>query len=72
MENKFDLEGYYNRAWSGEMCEDISIVEYIKSYKHVILWGASYQGKAIGKKLIELGVDIENYWDIRWQEQKQD
>lgn len=70
MENKFDLEGYYNRAWSGEMCEDISIVEYIKSYKHVILWGASYQGKAIGKKLIELGVDIENYWDIRWKELK--
>ena len=52
------------------MCEDISIVEYIKSYKHVILWGASYQGKAIGKKLIELGVDIENYWDIRWKELK--
>lgn len=68
MENKFDLEEYYKRAWSGEMCEDTSIVEHIKSYKHVILWGASYQGKAIGKKLIELGVDIENYWDIRWKE----
>lgn len=70
MENKFDLKEYYKRAWSGEMCEDASIIEYIKNYDHIILWGASYQGKAIGKKLIELGVHIENYWDIRWKELK--
>lgn len=66
----FDVEAYYNKAWSGISCHDESIVPYIKSFPHVILWGASYQGKAIGKKLLELGVNIENYWDIRWKELK--
>lgn len=70
MSNKFNLEEYYKRAWSGERCGDASIINYIKSFKHIILWGASYQGKAIGKKLMELGVLIENYWDIRWKELK--
>lgn len=70
METVFDLNEYYERAWSGEVCGDTSIVEYIKGFEHVILWGASYQGSAIGKRLLELGVKIENYWDIRWQELK--
>lgn len=70
MKRDFDLEEYYKRAWSGEVCGDTSVVEYIKSFEHVILWGASYQGKAIGKRLLELGVDISNYWDIRWEELK--
>lgn len=66
----FNLEAYYKTAWSGTVCHDESIVPYIKSFSHVILWGASYQGKAIGKRLLELGVQIENYWDIRWKEIK--
>ena len=70
MEKTFNLEEYYKKAWSGEVCGDTSIIEYIKSYKHVILWGASYQGSAVGKRLLELGVHIENYWDIRWKEIK--
>lgn len=70
MEKTFNLEEYYKKAWSGEVCGDTSIIEYIKSYKHVILWGASYQGSAVGKRLLELGVHIENYWDIRWEELK--
>lgn len=64
----FDLEAYYERAWSGVSCHDESIVPYIKSFPHIILWGASHQGAAIGKKLLELGVRIQNYWDIRWKE----
>ena len=66
----FNVEEYYEKAWSGEFCYDESIISYIKDYSHVILWGASYQGKAIGKRLLELGVCIENYWDIRWKELK--
>jgi len=64
----FNLEKYYEHAWSGEECGDTSIIEYIKSFSHVILWGASFQGAAIGKKLLQLGVTIENYWDLRWEE----
>lgn len=70
MNNSFNIEEYYRRAWSGKVCGDASIIDYIKGYKHVVLWGASYLGHAIGKKLLELGINIENYWDIRWKELK--
>ncbi len=70
MNNNFNIEEYYRRAWSGKVCGDTSIIEYINGYKHVVLWGASNLGNAIGKKLLELGINIENYWDIRWKELK--
>lgn len=64
----FDLQEYYQKAWSGIECEDKTIVSYINGFKHVILWGASTMGQAIGRKLLDCGVKIENYWDIRCQE----
>ena len=67
---EFDVEEYYTRAKSGEVCYDKSIVPYIQSYKHVIIWGASYQGKRVGKELQAADVNIEKYWDIRYQELK--
>ena len=67
----FDLEKYYEKAWEGVECEDTSIVDYLKTYDSVILWGASFQGKAIGKKLLDLGVEIEGYWDLRFEEIKE-
>lgn len=70
MSSQFNINDYYAKAWSGEVCGDESILQYIKSYKHIILWGASFQGKAIGKRLLESGVQFENYWDIRWKELK--
>lgn len=70
MNNNFNIEEYYRRAWSGKVCGDTSIIEYINGYKHVVLWGASNLGNAIGKKLLELGINIKNYWDIRWKELK--
>lgn len=66
----FDVNKYYSDAWTGEKCNDASIISYIQSYKHIILWGASYQGTAIGKKLIEYNVKIEKYWDLRYEEIK--
>lgn len=66
----FNLEEYYEKAWTGHVCGDTSVVDYIKSFDKVVLWGASFQGKAIGKKLLELGVEIECYWDLRYDEIK--
>lgn len=62
----FNLKEYYKKAWSGIECGDKSIIPYIKEFSHVILWGASFQGKAIGNRLIENGVKIDCYWDLRW------
>lgn len=64
----FDLETYYQSAFSGEFVDNTGILQYIKSFKHVILWGASFQGKAIGKRLLEEGVNIDYYWDVRYKE----
>ena len=69
----FDIEKYYELAHSGEKLteqENSELLEYIKSYKHVVLWGGSFLGRAVGKFLIEQGVNIENYWDIRHEELK--
>lgn len=64
----FDLNEYYEKAWTGVECGDKSIIPFINNFRHIILWGASTMGKAIGKKLLDCGVKIENYWDIRFQE----
>lgn len=65
---EFDLETYYDRARSGERCGDDSIVDYIKGYSRVILWGASFQGRAVARALKEKGVVIDGFWDIRYKE----
>lgn len=64
----FDLDEYYHRAWTGDRCGDDTIIPYIKSFKKVVLWGASFQGKAIGSKLLKYDVRIDKYWDLRWRE----
>lgn len=66
----FSLDKFYLEAFSGDKIDIKEIIDYIKSFSKVILWGASYQGKAIGKKLISEGVNISNYWDIRYKEIK--
>ena len=67
----FNLENYYQHAFTGIERGDASIIPFIKSHRHIILWGASFQGNAIGKKLLELGVNVECYWDIRSEEIKE-
>ena len=68
MSSQFNLEEYYKNTASGNIVDNTQLYEYIKSFQYVVLWGASFQGKAIGKKLLEQGIAIENYWDIRCEE----
>lgn len=67
----FCLDEYYDKAKTGMNRGDDSIIEYIKSFPRVILWGGSFQGKAIGKKIRELGVNVYKYWDLRFEEIKE-
>ncbi|MBU5488416.1 radical SAM protein [Clostridium sp. MSJ-8] len=67
----FNREEFYKMAHSGrklEKNEIAEVIEYINTFSHVVIWGASFLGKAVGKKLIDLGVNIENYWDLRCNE----
>ncbi len=63
-----DLNKYYKKAHSGDKVDNTEILQYIKSFKKVVLWGGSYLGKAVGKKLIDNGVNIDKYWDMRYEE----
>lgn len=61
----FSIEEYYAAAHSGEKVNNDKVLEYIKSFPKVVLWGGSYLGEAVGKYLLEQGVPIDAYWDIR-------
>lgn len=67
----FDVEEYYGLAHSGEKLSDEindKMVAYIQSFAHVVIWGGSFLGNAIGEYLLRKGVTVENYWDLRWEE----
>lgn len=64
----FELDKYYKEAHAGEYVDNTKILEYIKSFEHIVIWGASYLGDAIGDYLIKKQVRIENYWDLRSKE----
>lgn len=63
----FDLEKYYRQAQLDEKAE-IDIWKHIASFQNVILWGASYLGKAISSKIKEKELKITCFWDMRYQE----
>lgn len=64
----FDLQKYYVEAHSGDLVDNAELLTYIKSYRQVVLWGGSYLGNAVGAYLLEQGVEICNYWDMRAEE----
>ena len=60
-----DLQKYYEQAHSGDRVDNTELISWIKGFDKVVLWGASYLGDSIGKYLLEQGVKIDNYWDLR-------
>lgn len=67
----FNINEYYNLAFSGKIVDNIEVLDYIKSFKKVILWGGSYLGKAVGEFLLQNNVNITAYWDMRKSELKE-
>ncbi|SHJ39522.1 hypothetical protein SAMN02745163_01858 [Clostridium cavendishii DSM 21758] len=64
----FDLDAFYEKCKSGEKVDCKGVFNYIKGFKNIILRGASAQGKAIGKRLLQEGINITLYWDQRYEE----
>jgi len=64
----FDSERYYAAAKSGDVVNSAQLIQYINGFDQVILWGASYLGKAIGNYLLKSGVSISTYWDLRFDQ----
>ncbi|NBJ02672.1 radical SAM protein [Lachnospiraceae bacterium] len=61
----FDVNQYYKQAHSGERVDNTELLNYIKSFSQIVLWGGSFLGNAVGKYLLENGVSILSYWDLR-------
>lgn len=64
-ENMFDIEKFYKAAHEAATVDVKELVKYIKSFESLVLWGAGNLGEEIGNKLLELGVSISYYWDLR-------
>jgi len=41
------------------------MIDYIKCFCKVILWGAGHLGTVLGRELLNRGVNIVEYWDLR-------
>ncbi|MDR0196947.1 MAG: hypothetical protein LBI36_01825, partial [Oscillospiraceae bacterium] len=64
----FDVKKYYDSCSNDDDVDSGELYQYLKTFENVILWGASFTGAAIGKKLLEEGVDFKGYWDLRADE----
>ena len=61
----FDTNQFYEQCNSGEPVNCTEAYEYLKSFKQIILWGGSYLGAAVGRKLLSQNIRITKYWDVR-------
>ncbi len=64
----FDLQKFYQQCEAGELVDAEGVMEYIKSFPTVIIWGAAGLGKAIGKYLERSRIENLIYWDQRYEE----
>lgn len=61
----FDLENYYKKACSGKTVDNTGLLSYMKTFSAVVVWGASYLGKAVVDYLMQQHIKITEWWDAR-------
>jgi organic radical activating enzyme len=64
----FNIKDYYESCANDDVVDNSGLYNYLRSFDNVILWGASYTGEAIGKKLISQNVNFNGFWDLRAKE----
>lgn len=67
----FDVENFYAHAASSYGVDAGPVLEHIKSFENVVLWGAANFGTAIGAYLLKNDVKVSIYWDLRASEIKE-
>lgn len=65
-----DINQYYVEAESGKKRNNINIIDYLKSFPKIVVWGASYLGKQIVQYLQTHTIHNFIWWDIRAEELK--
>ena len=61
----FNEGQFYEQCNSGECVNCTEVLQYLKSFEQIILWGGSYLGAAVGRKLLDEKISITKYWDVR-------
>jgi organic radical activating enzyme len=61
----WDVGSFYASGPAGEKRDPADVLQFIRSHKAVVIWGASYLGKSVGEFLIATGITVNQYWDIR-------
>jgi len=64
----FDIEQFYAAAFSGQRCDVQGLAEHVRSFEHVVFWGAGNLGTSLGRKFLQLNLPITAYWDVRAQQ----
>lgn len=62
---------FYKEAESGEAVRAEECLQQIRQYKRIVIWGAGNLGSVLGKRLMECGIEIEAYWDARYEDIKE-
>lgn len=61
----FNKEEFYKKSFTGEKIDLNEFIEYVNKFKNVVIWGAGNLGTAIGKRFMELNINVTCYWDVR-------
>lgn len=61
----FNPAEFYHAAASGERVDPTMVLQFIRQFRHVVLWGASYLGLAVGAYLQGQDIPVTRYWDLR-------
>jgi len=64
----FDIKKYYKNCSDDDIVDSNEFFQYLRSFENIILWGASFTGSAIGKKLLSENINFTEYWDLRAEE----
>ncbi len=63
-----NIQNFHLAAEVGEKYDWKEVADYIKSFKHVVLWGAAALGEVVGEFLLKNGIDFDEYWDLKAEE----
>ena len=58
---QFNIAEFYDQCNSGNQVDTKKVLAYLKSFQTIILWGASYLGKALGDKLLKEKCNLKKY-----------
>lgn len=64
----FDLEVFCQEAYAGKKGNSKEVLDYIRNFENLILWGVGNLGQAVSERLLAEQIEISVYWDIAYKE----